>query len=338
MLFDLLIFLAGLAVLYLGAEWLVKGAALLALQYGIRPIVVGLTVVALGTSMPEFILNFIAAFSGEDSLALGNIVGSNICNIALILGTSAVVLPLAVKPGTLRKEYPIMMAVMVLFYVLALDGLISQTDGVILVAGLLAFMAFVVIDSRRQTRLEEEAAANAPAPPAAQGAATESAGGGRDAQEAPAELPRWKKIGLLAGGMAFLGGGAQLMVYAAVNVAESLGIDPIIVGLTVLAIGTSLPELAASVVSAMKQEADLSLGNVLGSNLLNVLFVVGMLSLFRPLAVDSESIAIHFPVMLAFAAILLPVAWTGYQISRVEGGVLLAGFTGYLVYLVLPYM
>ena len=319
MLIQGLIFLVGLGVLYLGAEWLVKGAASLALRYGIRPLVVGITVVALGTSMPEFVINFFAALDGQDSLALGNIVGSNICNIALILGTSAIVLPLAVSPTTLKKEYPIMMAVLILFYIIALDGVIGKSDGLILISGLVAFFLFLFLDAKRHT-----------GPPVKKEM--------KQTKQSRDESSFWVKIGFLVGGIVFLAGGARAMVYSAVNVAEMLGIDPVIVGLTIVAIGTSLPELAASVVSAARQEADISVGNVLGSNMLNVLFVVGLVSLVRPLRVDATSLAIHFPVMLAFGFLLLPLAWTQFQITRMEGGVLLAGFMGYLLFLASPYL
>lgn len=319
MLLQSLVFLAGLGILYVGAEWLVKSAASLALRYGIRPMVVGLTVVALGTSMPEFVVNFFAALSNEDSLALGNIVGSNICNIALILGTSALVLPLAVTSGTLRKEYPIMMMVMVFFYVIALDGVINKLDGLMLVGGLVAFLIFVVLDARRYARRS-----------ALEGVANVE---GDEVTSSPG-----KKVLYLIGGIVLLAVGARLMVYAAIQMAEGLGIDPVVVGLTVVAIGTSLPELAASVVSALRSEADLSVGNVLGSNLLNVLFVVGMVAMVTPIQVDPEALTLHFPVMLGFGALLLPIMWTQYRISRTEGGILLAGFVGYLAYLVFPYM
>ena len=318
MLIQGLIFLFGLGILYLGAEWLVKGAASLALRYGIRPLVVGITVVALGTSMPEFVINFFAALDGQDSLALGNIVGSNICNIALILGTSALVLPLAVSPNTLKKEYPIMMAVLLLFYLIALDGVISKIDGILLIAGLVAFFLFLVLDAKRHA-----------GPPVKKDVKT--------TKERREDAGLQTRVGFLVGGVVLLAGGARAMVYSAVNVAEMLEIDPVIVGLTVVAIGTSLPELAASVVSAAKQEADISLGNVLGSNMLNVLFVVGLVSLIRPLRVDATSLSVHFPVMLAFGALLLPLAWTQFRITRMEGGVLLAGFMGYLVFLAAPY-
>lgn len=309
-----LLFLVGIGLLYLGAEWLVRGAASIALQYGIRPLVVGLTVVALGTSMPEFVTNFLAALENEDSLALGNIVGSNIANIALILGATTLVLPIAVTPNTLRKEYPIMMIVMTLFYALAWDGLISQTDGLILVFGLILFLIFLVLDARRhaQTEVLEEL----------------------DAAEEAQILSLPKKILFLAGGMIGLGVGARLMVTSAIEVAEMYNIDPAIVGLTVMAFGTSLPELAASMVSAVKEESDISMGNILGSNLLNVLFVVGTISLIHPLSVDPPSISIHFPVMLGFAALLFPLAWTGYEITRMEGIFMLVGFLGYMAFLV----
>ncbi len=313
---QLLLFVIGLVVLYFGAEWLVKGAASLALHYGIRPMIVGITIVALATSMPEFVVNFVAALSGEDNLALGNIVGSNICNIALILGISALVIPLTVQPSTLRKEYPIMLGVMVLFYVISLDGTISQIDGGILIAGLFALFAYLIIDARRHGPTVQ------PEPK-------------EDAEE---DLSSTMRILYVIGGMIGLSVGARVMVNAAVNIAEALEISPIIVGLTVVAIGTSLPELAASVAFAMKKQVDMSVGNVLGSNMLNVLFVVGLVSMINPLQVDSDSIQVHFPVMLAFCVILLPFAWTQYRITRIEGSVLLAGFVGYIVYLVMPYV
>jgi cation:H+ antiporter len=312
-----LLFVGGLVVLYLGAEWLIKGAASLALRYGIRPLVVGITVVALGTSMPEFVINFFAALAGDHDLALGNIIGSNICNIALILGFSSMILPLVVTPGTLKKEYPIMMLVMILFYVVALDGVISQVDGALLVTGLIGFFAFIVYDSRRYS----------PSSP------KESR-----AREAERRQPILKRALIVIGGVILLAVGARMMVFAASSIASDLGVHPVVVGLTVVAIGTSLPELAASVVGAIKNEMDMSLGNVLGSNLLNVLFVVGLVSMIRPLEVDASALRVHFPVMLAFGVLLLPLAWTQYRISRVEGGILLAGFTGYLVYLIAPYL
>ena len=319
MLLQLPLFAVGLGLLYLGAEWLIRGAASLALQYGIRRLVVGITVVALGTSMPEFVVNVVAALSHEDGLALGNIVGSNICNIALILGVSALILPLVVSPGTLGKEYTSMMAAMGAFYVMALDGVISQLDGLILIAGLIAFLTFLVIDCKRyasQVNHDEIP----------------------DFERKDLASSKSKKAVLVIGGMALLTVGAQLMVHSAVEIASWLGVSSVVIGLTVVAIGTSLPELAASLVSVLKEDPDMSMGNVLGSNLLNVLFVIGLIAIIRPLSVETEALKIHFPVMLGFGVLLLPMAWTNYCISRFEGGVLLTGFAAYMVYLMFPYV
>ncbi len=319
MLLQLPLFAVGLGLLYLGAEWLIRGAASLALKYGIRRLVVGITVVALGTSMPEFVVNIFAALSHEDGLALGNIVGSNICNIALILGISALILPLVVSPGTLGKEYTIMMAAMGVFYLMALDGVISQVDGLILVIGLIAFLTFLVIDCKRhapQVNHDEIP----------------------DFERKDLASSNSKKAALVIGGMALLALGANLMVHSAVAIAGWFGISSIVIGLTVVAVGTSLPELAASLVSVLKEDPDMSMGNVLGSNLLNVLFVIGLIAVIRPLSVETESLEIHFPVMLGFGVLLLPMAWTSYCITRFEGGVLLTGFAAYMLYLMFPYV
>lgn len=316
-LLNLGIFSVGLVALYLGAKWLVTGSTSLALGLGIRPLLIGITIVALATSMPEFVVNLMAAVTGEDGLALGNIIGSNISNIGLILGVSAVVVPLTVAPSTLKKEFPIMMAVMLIFYGLSYDGLISKIDGGILVTLLVAFISYLIIDNRRM----------------------ENSGEGKPAVSEEVEqgdqikTMRTRVFYLLAG-MLGLSLGARVMVYAAVNIAESLSIAPIIIGLTVVAIGTSLPELAASLACALNKQVDMSVGNVLGSNLLNVLFVVGLVSLIRPLQVDAETLRLHFPVMLAFCAILLPMAWFRNKITRVSGTLLILAFIGYMGYLI----
>jgi cation:H+ antiporter len=314
-----LLFSIGIGLLYFGAEWLVRGAASLALRYGIRPLVVGLTVVALGTSMPEFVINFLAVLRNEDSLALGNIVGSNIANIALILGTTALVLPIGIAPNTLRKEYPVMMGVMVLFYGLSWDGVIGTADGIILVFLLVGLLIFLVLDARRS-------------------GGPDGSLGELDEIDAESNLAWRKKVVFLGGGMIMLASGARLMVSSAVNVAESYGVSTAVIGLTVMALGTSLPELAASLVSAVNDESAISLGNVLGSNMLNMLFVVGLVSLIHPLQVDTLSLSTHLPVMLGFGALLFPLAWTGYRITRMEGFVMLIAFLGYMAYLIQPHL
>ncbi len=314
------LFLIGLLVLYFGAEGLVQGAASMALQYGIPPVVVGLTVVALGTSMPEFLVNFFAVFSGESPLALGNIIGSNISNVALILGSCALVLPIAVPPNILRREYPVMLSVMVLFYLCALDGLIGPLDGLLMVVILIGLGGYLFYETHQAdsasviAEMEDELDA------------------------ADSEMSASMKGAYLVGGMVGLAVGAHLMVDSAVAIAHRLGIETGIIGLTAVALGTSLPELAAAMVSTAKRDSGMSVGNVMGSNMLNVLFVVGTLSIFEPLDVEPHSLRIDFPVMIGFCALLLPIAWSEYRISRVGGAVLIVSFLGYMGYLMLPYL
>lgn len=320
MVLHVFLFFVGLLVLYLGAEGLIQGAASIALQYGIRPVVVGLTVVALGTSMPEFLVNLFAVFTDESPLALGNIIGSNISNVALILGASALALPLTVTPKILKREYPAMLGAMTLFYVTALDGVIDTLDGILMVLLLAGLGAYLFYDVRRTTT-----------------AAIIEDGEG-DLQTADPEMSALAKTGYVVGGIGGLAAGAHLMVDNAVSIADIMGIDHVVIGLTIVAIGTSLPELAASMVGAFREESDMSVGNVMGSNLLNVLFVVGTLSIVEPIPVDDRSIYLHFPVMLSFCILLLPLTWTTYRISRPKGTFLLMAFFGYMTYLVLPYV
>ena len=314
------LFFAGLLILYFGAEGLVQGASSIALQYGIKPVVVGLTVVALGTSMPEFLVNLFAVVADESPLALGNIIGSNISNIALILGCSALVLPLTVTPEILKREYPIMLGVMVLFYVTALDGRIGALDGSLMVL-LLIGLGGVLLYETHQTDTA---------------AVLDQIEG--DLEGADPEMSGLKKAVYVLGGMAGLALGAHLMVDSAVQIANYLGIATGIIGLTAVALGTSLPELAASMVSAAKSESDMSVGNVMGSNMLNVLFVVGIISIFKPLEVEQRSIMIDFPIMIGFCILLLPIVWSNYRITRVGGTILLTAFLGYMTYLMLPYV
>jgi len=309
------LFFVGLLVLYLGAEGLIQGASSIALHYGIRPVIVGLTVVALGTSMPELLVNFFALLSGESPLAIGNIIGSNISNVALILGTCAVVLPLTVTREVLRREYPVMMGVMVLFYLCALDGVIGTADGVVMVLLLLGLGAYVFYDARRTTTA----------------AILESMEG--ELQSANPELSLPAKTGYIVGGIGGLALGAHLMVDNALAIADILQIDEVVIGLTVVAIGTSLPELAASMVSIVKEESEMTVGNVLGSNLLNVLFVVGTLAIAEPITVAPETIRLHFPVMLGFCAVVVPLTWADQEISRVEGAFMVVSFVGFMVFL-----
>ncbi|MFB6278120.1 MAG: calcium/sodium antiporter [Salinibacter sp.] len=309
------LFFVGLLVLYLGAEGLIQGASSIALQYGIRPVIVGLTVVALGTSMPEFLVNFFALLSGTSPLAIGNIIGSNISNIALILGVCALTLPLAVTPDVLKREYPVMLGVMALFYVCALDGVIGAFDGGIMVIILVGLGVYVFLDARNTSHA----------------VILESMEGELDS--ANPELSSLAKGVYLFGGVVGLALGAHLMVDNALEIADLLNIDEVVIGLTVVAIGTSLPELAASLVGALKQESGMTVGNVMGSNLLNVLFVVGTLAIAEPITVEPETIRLHFPVMLGFCVLIIPLTWWDHEISRLQGAFLVTCFVGFMTFL-----
>jgi cation:H+ antiporter len=332
MLSQIVVFILGLGILYLGADWLIDGASEIAKRFGIRPLIIGLTIVALGTSLPEFLLNLFAVAAEEDGLAIGNIVGSNIANIALILGVSSFLMPLTFDGSALKKEYPIMLAATGLFYMLALDGNIARTDGMILVSGLVAFLVFVIKDAGSTSPINTVTAS--------------------PAQDDPLFVPhsglkKWlhdEKTGpfmrvlLIVAGMAALAIGARLMVQAAVSMAEMLSIAPVIIGLTIVAIGTSLPELAASLMASAKEEADLSVGNILGSNLLNILFVIGVVAIIQPMEVDDQTLALHMPVMIGFSLLLYPLARRNHRLARPGGLLLLTGFLGYMIYLALPYL
>ena len=339
MLLHSLLFLLGLGILYMGAEWLVQGSSDVAKRFGIRPMIIGLTIVALGTSLPEFLLNFFAILMEEDGLAIGNIIGSNIANIALILGVSSVIMPLAVDGFVLKKEYPMMLAATGLFYVLALDGLISRMDGGILVAGLVAFMVYIVRDALAHSRdnSTKDSAASLVPPENEEESESDGMSGLRAFMNNPKTAPFFRILLILAG-MAALAVGARLMVDSAVGIASLLEIAPIVIGLTIVAIGTSLPELAASLMLSVRGESDMSVGNILGSNMLNILFVVGFVSIIRPMEVEPDSINLHFPIMIAFSLLLYPLARKKHMLTRTNGTILLAAFAFYIIWLIYPHL
>ena len=333
MLTQIVVFVLGLGILYLGADWLIEGASEVAKKFGIRSLIIGLTIVALGTSLPEFLLNLFAVAAEEDGLAIGNIVGSNIANIALILGISAMVMPLSVNGAVLRKEYPIMLAATGLFYLLVLDGVISRTDGIILVAGLVAFLVFVIMDASTSEETTETTVIDEPAQ--------------EDIYPSSSGINKWlghEKLGatmrilLIVAGMAALAIGARLMVKSAITIAEILAINPVVVGLSIVAIGTSLPELAASLMASVKQESDLSVGNILGSNLLNILFVIGVVALIEPMEVDADTLTFHMPVMIVFSLLLWPLTRRHQRLARPGALILLCGFLAYMSWLIAPYL
>lgn len=320
MLEHLLMFTLGLIALTIGAELMVRGAARLALTFGISPLVVGLTIVAFGTSAPEMAVSAGAALSGSGDLAIGNVVGSNIANILLILGLSALIVPLAVNEQIIRQEIPIMIGSCLLFLVLALDGNISRGEGALLFALVIVYTVFLVTQSRRASKAAEA----------------------EFAEEMPDTTSTWDahwsvQALLVLGGLVLLVLGADWLVDSAVAVARAFGVSDLVIGLTVVAIGTSMPEIATSLVAAFRGQRDIAVGNVVGSNIFNIFACMGFAGLIADGGIAVSETARNFDlwVMLAVAFACLPIVVTGREIARWEGGVFLGYYAAYTLYLVL---
>jgi cation:H+ antiporter len=309
----------GLALLVAGAEALVRGASRLARAAGVSPLVVGLTVVALGTSSPEIAVSLGAALGGEADIAVGNVVGSNIFNILVVLGLSAVVAPLIVAGRLVRLDVPIMIGVAVGFFALALDGRLGRVDGLLLAAGAAGYGVLTVRRSPKEADLVR--------------AEYDRALGAR-----PRGRWRWVvDLGFVVVGVWMLAVGARWLVGGAVAVAEAVGVSTLVIGLTIVAGGTSLPEVATSVVAAFRGERDIAVGNVVGSNILNLLLVAGLAA---AVAGDGVSVApavrrFDLPVMVAASVACLPIFFTGHCIARWEGLLFLAYYAAYSAYLIL---
>ncbi len=315
-------FTAGLVALILGASSLVRGASKLALSFGISPLVVGLTVVAFGTSAPEMAVSVGAVLSGRTDIAAGNVVGSNIFNVLFILGVSALIIPLVVNVQLIRQEVPIMIAASVLLLVLALDGRLGWTDGMMMFGLMIAYSSYLVVQSRRETRAAQ-AEFDAEVRPAVAGAWDD----------------RWSVQCLLVlAGLGLLVVGSNWLVDASVTFARALGVSDVVIGLTVVAAGTSLPEVAASITAALKGERDIAVGNVVGSNLFNILGCLGLSALAAGnsgLDVAPSIVRFDIWVMIAVALVCLPIFVSGREIARWEGGVLVGAYVAYVTYLVL---
>lgn len=319
---DLLTFALGLAALVAGANALVRGASKLALSLGLSPLVVGLTIVAFGTSAPELAVSAGAVLDGRTDMALGNVVGSNVFNVLFILGLSALITPLVVDVQLIRQEVPIMVGASLLLAVLCLDDRLGATDAALLLVLMAAYTVFLVVQSRRQSQAaqDEYAAEVRPAEP-----------GGWDAR-----LPA--QIGLVLAGLALLVLGSGWLVEAATSFARALGVSDLVIGLTIVAAGTSLPEVAASVTAALKGERDIAVGNVVGSNTFNILGCLGVSGLLAGgagLAVPPAVLNFDLWVMIAVALACLPVFLTGREIARWEGAVFVGYYLAYVSYLIL---
>ena len=318
MLQQVLMFALGLTVLVVGADVLVRGASRLAVSFGVSPLVVGLTVVAFGTSAPEMAVSVGSALAGSPDLALGNVVGSNICNVLLILGISALITPLLVDEQIIRQEIPIMIGVSALLVVMALDGHLGLVESIVLFALVIAYTVFLIVQSRRASKAVQE--------------------------EFGTDLPTsaWDRhwavqVGLIATGLVMLIVGADWLVEAAVAFARAFGVSDLVVGLTVVAVGTSMPEIATSIVAAMRGQRDIAVGNVVGSNIFNILAVLGASGIASGTGLPVSEAARNFDlwVMLAVAFACLPIMITGREIARWEGGVFLAYYAAYTAWLVL---
>lgn len=314
-----LLFLGGLALLVVGAEVLVRGASRLALSVGISPLVVGLTVVAFGTSAPEMAVSVQSAASGRADLALGNVIGSNIFNVLFILGLSALIVPLLVARQVIRQEVPVMIGASLLLFLLGADGRIGRADGVVLLGLLLGYTVFLVRQSRHRNR-----ASGAELP---------------DAASAPAAWERRLPVQLffIVAGLGLLVLGATWLVEAAVAFAQHFGVSELVIGLTIIAVGTSLPEVATSIVAALRGQRDIAVGNAVGSNVFNILAVSGLASVTSPsgMAVAPSVLAFDLPVMIAVAVACWPIFFTGNRIARWEGALFLALYAAYMGYLLL---
>jgi cation:H+ antiporter len=313
--------IAGLVLLVAGAEVLVRGAAKLAAQFGISPLVIGLTVVAFGTSAPETAVSVQAALNGSGDIAIGNVVGSNIANVLLILGMTALIAPLVVSRQLIRLDVPIMIGASLVTFGLAWDGELSRIDGALLFTAVVVYTLFLIISSRREKAAEvddefaKEFGLDEPAKPHA----------------------GLINAGLVIAGLVLLVVGSNFLVEGAVALARALGLSELVIGLTVIAIGTSLPELATSIMAAFRGERDIAVGNIVGSNIFNLLCVLGLASLVSPQAigVSSNALAFDFPVMIAVAVACLPIFFAGYCIKRWEGALFVAYYVAYTLYLVL---
>lgn len=317
---EYILLVIGLVFLVAGAEALVRGASKLAAAFGISPLVIGLTVVAFGTSAPEMAVSTVSSLGGQANIALGNVIGSNIFNILMILGLSALVTPLTISLQLIRLDVPLMIGASGLVYFFALNGVIGRLEGAILFAGIIVYTGFLIQQSRRESQAVQA----------------------EFAREYGKKEPRsgmffLKDTVLILTGLGLLVLGSKWLVAGAVSVAQKLGVSELVIGLTIVAAGTSLPELATSVVASIRGERDIAVGNIVGSNLFNLLAVLGLAGAVSPsgVAVSSQALRGDFPVMIFSAVICLPVFITGKRISRLEGALFLGGYFAYVAYLIL---
>ena len=312
MLAQALLLIAGLALLFYGGNWLVRGASNLAHSFGVSVLIIALTFVALGTSMPELLVSVQAALSDKSDLAIGNVIGSNIANIGLILGATGLVTPLAVKAILLRREIPIMILVTLGTVALTLDGEISRTDGVVLLLAFVGFNLLFYYLARREADTRERILSDMDDPQST-------------------EPQRGREALYLAAGIIALVLGARMMVESAIVLARAMGISELIIAVTLVAFGTSLPELAASISAAWHKETDLAIGNVVGSNIANLLLILGVTACLQPIPVALAEVQFEFIVMIAFAVLMIPFMLQ-QRLGRKRAALFLLAYCAFIVY------
>ncbi|MZQ90581.1 calcium/sodium antiporter [Frigidibacter albus] len=293
----------GLVGLFVGGEFLVRGAVGIARKFGLSPLVIGLTVVGFGTSMPELLVSVQAALGGTPAIAMGNVVGSNIANILLILGVAAVIAPVSMTFGPLRRDLVVMLAATLVLWGMILNGYLGRLEGFILFAGLLGFL-WAALRSGKEEETEEMAGVALP--------------------------PLWRSVLIAVAGLAVLMISARLLIDAATELARDFGISEAVIGLTIVAIGTSLPELATSVVAAMRRQADIAVGNVVGSNIFNILGILGLTAIIAPIPVEPRFAGVDMAVAFAAAAGLAFISWKWARLGRPAGAGLLVVYVGYI--------
>ncbi|NLD28595.1 MAG: Inner membrane protein YrbG [bacterium ADurb.Bin270] len=297
---------AGILLLYFGADFLVRGAGRIAEGFNVRPVIIGLTIVAFGTSVPEFTVSSLASYAGNSSIAVGNIVGSNICNIGLIIGVIALVKPVNVELTMVKREIPIMIVATLILFAMSADGKIGRIEGSILIACMIAFISYTILQVKKDRLTDSDQ------------------NGVMPKNGIPLAL-----LLVLIGLVGVIGGG-HLFVKSAENIARFYGISEIFIGLTLVAVGTSLPEFATSAVAAMKGKDDICVSNVVGSNIVNIFFGIGLAAVISPLTVESGLLINEYIFMTGFAVALLPLARKGLLINRWEGLLLLIAYAAFL--------
>lgn len=302
---EITILLAGLALLYFGSSMLVEGSASIAVMYAVRPVIIGLTIVSLATSAPELLVSLVAAVKGSGGISMGNILGSNVINIALVLGISAIIKPVAVKKQVVTIEIPYMIFISFVFWVLCMDSHIDRLDGGILILLLVIFLTYGLLTASDKSQKNTASATRSMA-------------------------MIWKNIAYILAGIVMLAYGANLVVKIAISMAESIGLSQTFIGLSVVALGTSLPELATSVVAAARGESDISVGNVVGSNLFNICLVMGVVGLFNPMSIDPSLHWFEFPFMIFICLMLGGITYMTQGVGKKSGILFIALFFVYL--------